>query len=280
MEEFLGLAANRASQDIEYVHCLRVATRRAMAVIEFCREFFSQKRVDRLLDSLRRIRKAAGAARDMDVFLENHKNEATKPDDGVTDLVTDLRGKVQKPIRKIAFRYRRNNRLRKDMLGLMRTLRTKEIPIRRKPFFRWIKNRFRIALADFLDSEPNRLDDLRQLHHYRVRCKEMRYTLELLGDFADPQIQRKTIRHLVKLQDQLGKINDLSVACTRLEQWQKKCGKKDARILAKQLKSERKRLNTEVERLSENWTLRPLTRMESRLKDYLKQFPASSPGFK
>ena len=65
---WLPLAAKNADDDVEYVHQLRVASRRAMAVLEIFDAMLPRKRSKWLTRQLKRIRKAAGDARDLDVL--------------------------------------------------------------------------------------------------------------------------------------------------------------------------------------------------------------------
>ncbi len=60
VQHYLPLAANQASQDIEYVHQLRVFTRRSMAVIEIFGELLPKQHAKWLNRKLRQIRRAAG----------------------------------------------------------------------------------------------------------------------------------------------------------------------------------------------------------------------------
>jgi CHAD domain-containing protein len=64
------LAAKKSADDIEYVHQLRVATRRASAAVQIFAELLP-KRKSRLINRrLRELRQAAGEARDLDVLGE------------------------------------------------------------------------------------------------------------------------------------------------------------------------------------------------------------------
>ena len=66
---FLPLAAGSAAKDIEHVHQLRVASRRAASALELFALCLPKKLEKRLRRLLRTLRRAAGAARDWDVFL-------------------------------------------------------------------------------------------------------------------------------------------------------------------------------------------------------------------
>ena len=49
-------------------------------------------------------------------------------------------------------------------------------------------------------------------HRLRITLKKLRYTAELVGDLYEPATTKEFIRHLKQLQDDLGDINDVSVA--------------------------------------------------------------------
>src|SRR5438309_1994272 len=68
--ERLPPAIDRADDDVEHVHQLRVGTRRAAAAVRIFADCLAAKLHRRTRRTLRAIRRAAGAARDWDVFLD------------------------------------------------------------------------------------------------------------------------------------------------------------------------------------------------------------------
>ena len=66
----LPLAAHLAEHDIEHVHRLRVATRRAVAALKLYRDCWPDKPARWMKKRLRKIRRAAGDARDLDVLAD------------------------------------------------------------------------------------------------------------------------------------------------------------------------------------------------------------------
>src|SRR3954466_9022178 len=64
----LPLAAHLAEHEFEHVHRLRVATRRACAALKLYKQLLPEKPARWLKRRLRKIRKAAGDARDLDVL--------------------------------------------------------------------------------------------------------------------------------------------------------------------------------------------------------------------
>src|SRR3954452_6464358 len=72
----LPLAAHLSEHDIEHVHRLRVATRRAAAALKLYRDWLPQKSARWFKKRLRQIRRAAGEARDLDVLIQKLQHEA------------------------------------------------------------------------------------------------------------------------------------------------------------------------------------------------------------
>src|SRR5579875_445888 len=69
VQDYLPRAALEADKDIEYVHQLRVGTRRADAALRIFATCLPKKTYRKARRRLKKIRRAAGAARDWDVFL-------------------------------------------------------------------------------------------------------------------------------------------------------------------------------------------------------------------
>src|SRR5262245_21087180 len=67
---FLPLAVEKADEDAEYVHQLRVWTRRATAALRLYEELLPRRRCLWLKKQLKRVRRAANNARDCDVLIE------------------------------------------------------------------------------------------------------------------------------------------------------------------------------------------------------------------
>ena len=72
----LPLAAHLSEHDIEHVHRLRVATRRAAAALKLYRDWLPQKTRRWFKKRLRQIRRAAGEARDLDVLIQRLQRES------------------------------------------------------------------------------------------------------------------------------------------------------------------------------------------------------------
>jgi CHAD domain-containing protein len=99
---YLPLAAASAEEDREYVHQLRVATRRATAALKIFSELLPNKQLSWMKKRLRRIRQAAGDARDLDVLIARLEQRIDKAaGDTLPELVEELsqrRVSAQPPI--------------------------------------------------------------------------------------------------------------------------------------------------------------------------------------
>src|SRR5439155_18737121 len=77
VHDYLPLALHRWTEDIEYVHQLRVGTRRGGAALAIFEPCLPRKVFRRLRKRLKKIRRAAGEARDWDVFAQTLQERET-----------------------------------------------------------------------------------------------------------------------------------------------------------------------------------------------------------
>ncbi len=68
--DWLPCAANQSSNDAEFIHQLRVSTRRAMAALHLFELFLPDRRSRWFRKQLKRLRETAGEARDLDVLYQ------------------------------------------------------------------------------------------------------------------------------------------------------------------------------------------------------------------
>src|SRR5262245_18382639 len=95
---YLPLAAHLAEYDIEHVHQLRVATRRAVAAVKLYRECLPDKLRLWIKKRLRRIRGSAGDTRDLDVLANRIAEEYGEQAAPIVDLIAKERETVQPAI--------------------------------------------------------------------------------------------------------------------------------------------------------------------------------------
>ena len=116
---FLPLAAERSDENLEYVHLLRVWSRRSLAVLNLYKRVLPKKKWRCLRKKLQKIRDVAGDARDLDVLLSQIVDEGTWESKTFEIGVRRRRAKAQRPIQRCCDRMRRRSRLVKLFMKLL-----------------------------------------------------------------------------------------------------------------------------------------------------------------
>src|SRR5437879_1733096 len=103
--DHLPLAAKKADEDPEHVHQLRVSSRRAMSAVETFECYLPNRRTEWFKKQLRRVRRAAGDARDFDVLGERLattlEHDSSPAGRRILKLAAESRRDAQPAIRKI-----------------------------------------------------------------------------------------------------------------------------------------------------------------------------------
>ena len=182
MATALPLAAHLAEHDVEHVHRLRVATRRAIAALKLYRDWLPRKPARWLKKRLKKIRRAAGDARDLDVLAERLAREYGERAAPVVELIAERRAHVQPAIVEVAERCRRDDRfVRKDEQAAGRSqVAEVERRVSRAELSRVGRQRSLPTRRTFFDALPGDTADTAALHQFRIRGKALRYTIELV----------------------------------------------------------------------------------------------------
>ncbi|MBK7765129.1 MAG: CYTH and CHAD domain-containing protein [Sulfuritalea sp.] len=213
------------SDDPEYVHQMRVATRRLRAALRMFRPVLPAGFAEQLVPPMRELMGALGQARDLDVLMA----EIVAPvADALPDepRLTDLAGAITN--RLYAARVNIRQVLRQPGYG--RLLLTAGSLLQRAPFIeppaaddtapsllQFADRRLRRLLKKILElADAASVDYPPSLHALRIGIKRLRYAIE----FFDPMLPGKsgtaTIKRLAGLQEELGQLNDLASAGTLL----------------------------------------------------------------
>jgi CHAD domain-containing protein len=214
----LRLAADKWEDDIEHVHQLRVATRRASAALRVFQEYLPRGQFRRVCKELQKIRRNAGLARDLDVLV--HRVQSTPRDDtrptdgedasGLSLHLRRLRRRVQKPLakqnRKLkAKRFKARVRRLIDRVRWRGTGSEETVAVA-------AKRALRPLLTEFFHISQEDLSDTQALHQLRIRGKRVRYACELFAGAFDREVGDEVYALFVTLQEKLGRINDHATA--------------------------------------------------------------------
>jgi CHAD domain-containing protein len=218
----LPRAAYHFEQDIEHVHRLRVSTRRAMAAVKLYRDFLPGKRARWIKKQLKKVRRAAGEARDLDVLADRLRTDYGERAARVVERIGREREAVQPAIVEIAERFRRKEefiRRTADLLEAIDCGKWRSGSDCGDSFGNWAAGQLAEVSQEFFAAVPNENADLSELHQFRIRGKALRYSIELLGSAFDSELRETHYRTIEELQERLGKINDHVTARDRLRDW-------------------------------------------------------------
>jgi len=222
IQHYLPLAAEKAEEDAEYVHELRVWTRRASAALDLYVDFLPCRRRASLIRQLKRLRRAANDARDYDVLAQRLAKEHPGPEiERWLERVRAQRCKAQRPIVAIHERLKHDDRFARRIVKLLRLVRRrgkKKVVSEVIHFGDWARNSLRPMVRRFFKAAPADGLGVAALHKLRIRGKELRYAMELLTGAFPLDFREKLYPVIETLQDKLGEINDRETAQVRLRQ--------------------------------------------------------------
>jgi CHAD domain-containing protein len=243
----LPLAAHLADHDVEHVHRLRVASRRAIAALKLYRDWLPRKPARWLKKRLNKVRRAAGEARDFDVLssrLERNYGRRAQP---VVRLAADRRADVQAAILKAAEFCRYDDRFIRKTAKLLAGVKWQQKDQSPARFRDWATQQLDAAAASFFSAMPTDASDKAALHQFRIRGKELRYTTELLMSAFGPELRNCQYPIVEELQERLGRVQDHVTAIGHLCEWadDKRYAEHEA-VLRELAEEERERLIDEI----------------------------------
>jgi len=213
----------REARDIEFIHRMRVASRRLRAALRLFGKCLPAKKAAAWLPSIRRVTRALGEARDADVqiacveeFAESCADHRCRP--GARRLLLRLRqgrAALQDRVARALDRLEKD-RLIEEMEEYLRNARAGALMRHVEPASpalfalaeEAITGRLTELLAyDLYVSQPERKEEL---HAMRIAAKRLRYTMELLAPLYPDEL-KAPVKTVKTLQEQLGDIHDCDV---------------------------------------------------------------------
>lgn len=222
VQHYLPLAAEKADEDVEHVHQLRVFSRRADAALKLYADLLPEKRARWLAKQLRRIRHAANDARDYDVLGQLWAREHSEVQaESLLVHVQERRTSAQQFVIAIHEQMQGDQRLEDRIAKLLQRVRPRgknKGKLKKTPFGEWARRQLRPLVQKFFQAAPGHREDVAALHQFRIRSKELRYALELLSGAFPPALRETLYPAIETLQDKLGQINDHATARVRLRE--------------------------------------------------------------
>lgn len=209
----------------EPIHALRVATRRAQAALDVFADLLGARRSKRVAKRLRRMRRAAGEARDLDVLVERLRGErhdarglAGRALGGLEEERRDAR----RPLSKLAERCprRRWRRRTRALVATIGGLRARE------RFDRFAARRLAEIHARFAEATASLAERPRHeaaaVHRLRIAAKKTRYATEILAVHAPARWRRLWLDRLARFQSVAGDSTDRVRAGERLRRLERR----------------------------------------------------------
>jgi CHAD domain-containing protein len=231
----------RDGEDIEYLHRMRVASRRLRAAMPLFVTCFPPKKYEKWMHDIRQITRALGDARDTDVQIASLKKYRKKL--SKLQAIQGTEKNQGDELRREAISYllakTRNNRtaLQKDIVsaltglenhrvveGIQAAVKSFTIPAGKpgkKPSMAGISpvaaSHITERLNDLLSHRPwvPYPDAVAEHHAMRIAAKKLRYTMELYSPVYQRGL-RKYITRITKLQEILGFLHDCDVWIDRV----------------------------------------------------------------
>jgi CHAD domain-containing protein len=221
--QLLSRAADDDPQP-EHVHQLRVATRRAMAALRIFEPLLPRRRGRKMRKQLRRIRRAAGDARNLDVLAARLQKDYPAWNSGhsakLAQFIAGLRRDAQPPIEKLYTHLSEQQRFVRRARALVARVRVRPVEGQEPP--RTFLAAARQALGSLVDQFFASTADLGAapaLHTMRICGKRVRYGMEIFVGAFEPALRQEIYPLVVEIQEKLGGINDHVTAADLFAGW-------------------------------------------------------------
>jgi CHAD domain-containing protein len=207
--------------DTENVHRLRVATRRTLAAFAAFRDLVPPKRRAWFEKRLRRLRRAAGEARDLDVLtgrlapggLDTRRDPGAVARVRLIAMLSRQRDASRQPIREIL-----DELVEADWATRVESLLMRIPSGRGQPSFgQYGRRRLRRIVSRFFTKADRRLRDDDDVHALRIAGKKLRYVLEIFSPVLPQRVRARCQGALERLQETLGEFTDHAAAADRFE---------------------------------------------------------------
>lgn len=210
-----------ASENPEFIHKLRVATRRALAAVRAFDDYLPKRAFRRVKRTLRAMRQSAGEARDWDVFFagvaawSGDRPDADRPGlDALLGWAAAKRDSARTGLHALAEDHpHRADRLIAKTVDAIRPPKHGKIT----SYTERVHERLTAQFAALSEALAGDTEDDTQLHRVRLMGKKLRYTGELFVEHRSKEDRERIDPILTELQDILGRFNDGAVAGRHLE---------------------------------------------------------------
>ena len=219
----------RAAEDIECIHRMRVATRRMRTALTLFLDCFPKQDYKKIQKDVRKVTRALGEARDLDVQLEVIEAALKEfPDPvfqpGIKRLklrLTQRRAEVQQHVDAAMDKMLADQLVeRLEAWAAPLLEQSKSVYLYTPALYQLAFRGIQVRIDELLSHVPYITDpkNVQELHAMRISAKRLRYAMETFEELYGGQL-KPYITTARKLQDQLGAIHDLDVWIVMIPQF-------------------------------------------------------------
>lgn len=212
-------AGSRLGEDIEFVHDMRVATRRMRTTLRLLEPYYKPKAVRAYRRSLRKIARALGAVRDLDVLIADMTKFKETLDPGqqedlqaIIDLLDEERAAARQDLNRL-FEKSEYRRFIDDFARFLMKTGTSARPLDGDIQPYQVRHVLPVLLYSHVaavrayDEVLPEADDT-VLHALRIEFKQLRYAASLFEDVLGSSV-KDYIKSIKAAQDHLGRMQDI-----------------------------------------------------------------------
>ncbi|HEY2826515.1 MAG TPA: CHAD domain-containing protein [Pirellulales bacterium] len=209
--DWLPQAADRSTDDAEFVHQLRVATRRAMATLHLFDTLLPPRRSRWFRKRLKCLREKAGEARDLDV-LAQHVTAVCQADHSagcaaLLERISEARRAAQPAITKIYEKLCRR-KFQRRVKRLVRKIHWRSQQGEEPTYETAARLGLRPLAVDFFNAAQGDFESILAMHEFRIAGKHLRYAMEVFAAAFEPGFRKELYPVVEELQMKLGAVND------------------------------------------------------------------------
>ena len=211
-----------ADTDTEFVHQYRVNMRRFRSLVKQGRKALAPHHATPLGQTLKQISARTGTLRDLDVFiLDSHQFDRLLPEElhpGLEQIRSRLQRKRTSALTRLrrfmqSEAYAEQVQICDEVLELAQNLEDSSTAAACAPVLAFagkkIVRQYKRLCASSRKISHKSADT--ELHNVRIQVKQLRYLLDMFQELLPSKAADFLIRRLKKLQDRLGRFNDVSV---------------------------------------------------------------------
>jgi len=212
--------------DIEFLHDFRVAVRRTRSALSQIKGVFPDQVTEHFKERFSKLGKMTNLLRDLDIYLlGKDRYRAMLPEelrpglDQMFSIFKEQRKTAHSDIVKFLNSHEYKEIIETWERFLNEPVDSVSTPNSGVPVIelanRIIKKKYKKILKDGSHIDKSTPDH--EFHKLRIDCKKLRYMIEFFSSLYPEEDIKELVKHLKKLQDNLGEFNDLSVQRQRLK---------------------------------------------------------------